>query len=221
MVPSSKIWRKRRVFSIISVVLLVAIGSLLIPAIRHAILRTAGWVLVANDPLQPADVIVITVGGDGAEFLEAADLVHSGVAPMVAVFAEPPEAVEREFTRRGFAYENAAARAIRELRELGVANVEEIPREVSGSEDEGPALASWCDQYHLSAVVVVSPPDHSRRLRRLLHRSMQGHSTQVLIRSTRYLEFDPDRWWQTHDERRTEIEELEKLTLDFVRHPLS
>lgn len=197
----------------------MSISIFFIPGIRDAILRTAGWVLVANDPLQTADVIVITVGSDGAEFLEAADLVHSGVAPKVAVFAEPPEPIEREFIRRGLPYENDAARAARELNELGVESIEQIPIEVSGSQKEGPALASWCAQHQLRSVLVVSPPDHSRRLRRLLHRSMAGHPTKVMVHSTRYLEFDPDHWWQTRDGRRTEIEELEKLALDVVRHP--
>jgi uncharacterized SAM-binding protein YcdF (DUF218 family) len=220
-VASLRIGQRHRRIHIFSLILLLAIGLVVIPGTRRAILRTAGWVLVANDPLQTADVIVITVGSDGAEFLEAADLVHNGIAPKVAVFAEPPEPIEREFIRRGLPYENNAARAVRELKELGVDNIEQIPIEVSGSQKQGPALASWCDQYQLRSVVVVSPPDHSRRLRRLLHRSLVGHATKVIVHSTRYLQFDPNHWWKTRDGRRTEIEELEKLVLDAMRHPLS
>src|SRR5215510_7639013 len=72
--------------------------------IRGSILRAAGWALVVNDPVEPADIVVVATGADGAGVLEAADLVHSGVATRVAVFADPPDMVEQEFIRRGIAY---------------------------------------------------------------------------------------------------------------------
>jgi hypothetical protein len=39
--------------------------------------------------------------------------------------------------------------------------------------------------------------------------------------SARYSDFDPDRWWGSRGGIRIEIEELEKLLLDVVRHPIS
>src|ERR1700731_869711 len=44
-------------------------------AIRTPILRAAGWALVVDEPLEPADIIVIAVDADGPGVLEAADLV--------------------------------------------------------------------------------------------------------------------------------------------------
>ena len=164
---------------------------------------------------------MVSLAADGAGVLEAADLVHRGVARRVAVFADPPDAIDLEFIRRGVPYEDAGARSIRQLKELGVENVEEIPRSVAGSEDEGPVLADWCDQQRLHEVLLVSLSDHSRRLRRVIHRSMKGHQTQITLRTARYSDFDPDRWWQTRGGTRTELEELEKLLLDIVRHPIS
>jgi hypothetical protein len=153
--------------------------------------------------------------------LEAADLVHSGIATRVAVFADPPGPVDREFIRRGIPYEDAAARSIRQLRALGVRTVEQIPRAVAGSEAEGELLPGWCAQNHFRAVVVVSTTDHSRRLSRVLRRSMKGRGTAVAIRPSRYSEFQPDRWWKTRDGIRTEITEMEKLVFDVLAHPLS
>jgi hypothetical protein len=152
----------------------------------------------------------------------AADLVHSGVATRVAVFTEPADTMAaQEFIRRGIPYEEAGARSVRQLQALGIDNVDRIPTSVAGTEDEGPVLAEWCDQHRFRSVVVVSSADHSRRLRRVLHRSMKGHQTRVTVRSARYLVFDPDRWWEAHGGIRTEIEELEKLLLDILRHPIS
>jgi hypothetical protein len=216
------ITRRQRWAGLVLVVMLLGVASIAISAVRRSILRAAGWALVVNERVEPADVIVVAVDADGAGVLEAADLVHSGVATRVALFADPPDTmVEREFIRRGIPYEETAARSVRYLRALGVDNIDLIPTYVAGSEDEGSVLADWSDQHRFRSVVVVSTSDHSRRLRRVLHRSMKGHQTRVTVRSARYLVFDPDRWWRSHGGVRTEVEELEKLLLDIVRHPIS
>ena len=192
-----------------------------IPATRGPILRAAGWALVFDEPVEPADIVVVTADAGGAGVLEAADLVRSGIARRVAVFADPPDAVDQEFRRRGIPYEDVAAWSVRYLRLLGVTAIEPIPRAIAGTEDVGEVLPDWCDRHQFRSVVVVSTPDHSRRLHRVLHRAMRDHRTRVRIRVTRHSEFDPDRWWETRGGIRTEIVELEKLLFDIVRHPLS
>jgi hypothetical protein len=180
-----------------------------------------GALVVADDP-GPADIVVVATGADGAGVLEAADLVHSGVATQVAVFADPPDSVvDHEFIRRGIPYEDAAARSIRQLRALGVEIIQQIPRASVGTEDEGRVLPEWCDQNRFQSVVVVTTSDHSRRLRRVLRRSMRGHETRVTVQPARHSQFDPNRWWETRGGTRTEIVELEKLFLDTLLHPIS
>jgi hypothetical protein len=164
-------------------------------------------------------VVPLDAGGGGV--LEAADLVESGIAARVALFVEIPDVADREFARRRVPYQDAATQLIKDLNALGVRDVERIPKYVSGTEDEGPALAEWCDQRHFRSVIVVSSPDHSRRLRRVLHRAMQGHQTKLTVRCARYSAFDPDRWWETQDGVRIELEESERLLLDILRHPIS
>jgi hypothetical protein len=188
--------RPRLLVIVVVVVLLSAAGG--ISAIRRPILRAVGWALVVKERVEPADVVVLAYNTDFAGMLEAADLVHSGVATRVAVFDDPPDSVALEFIRRGIAYEDAA-RSVRQLKALGVDNIEEIPRNARGTEDIGRVLPGWLDQQGLRSVVVVTTSDHSRRLRRVLHRSMKGHQTRVTVRCARYSAFDPDRWWESHD----------------------
>ena len=178
--------------------------------------------MVADDPVEHPDVIVIAIDSHGAGALETADLVHSGVASRVAVFVDSSDAtVETEFLRRGAADEGSTAQLIRQLKSLGIDTVDLVPGDVAGTEDEGPVLAKWCDQQRFHSALVVSTSDHSRRLRRLLRRSMKGHSTAVSVRSARYSAFKPEHWWESHGGTRTEIEEMEKLLFDFFRHPIS
>ena len=212
--------RWSRCIRVLAVVALIGSLAVAVPAIRDPGLRALGWALVADEPIGPADVIVVSADSDGAGVLEAVDLVQSGIASRVAVFADPPDSIDREFVRRGVPYEDRAARSTRQLRSLGVTAIEEIPM-AGGTEAEGRALPGWCDQHGFRSVVVVSSRDHSRRLRRLLDRVMHGRPTRVMVGSARHSRFDPDRWWKTRDGVRTEIIELQKLLLDVVRHPFS
>lgn len=218
---------RRRIFgwaawaTILAALVLAAFAIAAVRPLRESVLRAAGWALViSNEPVASADIIVLTVDSDGAGALEAADLVHSGVAKRVAVFDDPPSVDGTEFLRRGLPFEDAAARQIRQLRMLGVTDVMHIA-EVSGSGDEGRALPQWADEQHLGSIVVVANKDHSRRLRRVLDRAMKGRPTHVTVEPARYSSFDPDRWWQTRNGVRTAIIELQKLLLDYVAHPLS
>ena len=214
-------FRRPRWAAILVVVALAAAAIVVVPSVREPVLRTAGWALVVNEPIAPADIIVITLDSNGAGALEAADLVQSGIATRVAVFADPPSGEDDEFIRRGLPYEDASARQIHQLRWLGVTDVVQIPRTEVGTEGEGQVLPPWCDQHQFRSIVFVAARDHSRRSRRMLDRVMKGHPTHVTVRPARYSSFDPDRWWKTRSGVRTEIVELQKLMLDVVLHPMS
>jgi hypothetical protein len=192
-----------------------------VPSVREPILRATGRVLVLDEPVAPADIIVIAPDSAGAGVLQAADLVHGGIATRVAVFTDPPGGEDLEFIRRGLPYEDLAARQIRQLEWLGITDVVKIPRFEAGSEGESRILAPWCDQYAIRSVIFVAARDHSRRIRRVLNREMKGHTTRVMVQAERYSGFDPDRWWESRGGIRIAIIEFEKLMLDVVLHPFS
>ena len=206
--------------AIVVVVAAAAAAIVAMPSVREPVLRAAGWALVVNEPVAPADIIVVSLDSAAAGALEVADLVQSGIATRVAVFTDPPSGEDHEFIRRGLPYEDASARQIRQLRWLGVTDIVEIPRTDVGTEGEGQVLPPWCDQHQFRSIVFVAARDHSRRVRRVLDRAMKGHPTHVTVRSARYSSFDPDRWWETRGGVRTEIVELQKLVLEAILHPL-
>ena len=194
---------------------------LALPATREALLRAAGRALVAQDPLAPADVIVVAVDADGEGVLAAADLVHAGLATRVALFPDPPDRTDREFLRRGLPYSDRATIAAMQLRALGVTSVELIPASVNGTTAEGEVLRQWCTAQGLRHVIFVSTADHSRRTRRMLARSLRGSGTVASVRYSAYSEFDPENWWRTRRGVRIEIVEAQKLLVDAVMHPFS
>ncbi len=207
--------------SILLVVAAAAAAIVAIPSVREPLLRAAGWALVVNQPVAPADLIVVSLDSAGAGALEAADLVQSGIATRVAVFTDPQSGEDHEFIRRGLPYDDASARQIRQLKWLGVMDIVEIPRTEAGTEGEGQVLPPWCEQHQFRSIVFVAARDHSRRVRRVLDRTMKGHPVRVAVQPARYSSFDPDRWWETRGGVRTEIIELQKLVLEAILHPMS
>jgi hypothetical protein len=212
--------RFARLALILAIVLLAA-TAISIQAVRSSVLRTVGWALVAEDPVGQADVIVIPASESDAGILEAADLVRGGSATRVAIFDDPPDDVEREFIRRGVAYEDPASVALRRLGSLGIENVERIPKSLAGTEEEARVLPAWCRTRQLHSVIVISTADHSRRVRRVFNRAVERGDVKITVRVARHSEFRPDRWWQTRDGTRTAIVELQKLLLDLALHPIS
>jgi hypothetical protein len=205
------------------IALSILVGAVVVATVtplRVSVLQSLGSSLVVDEPIASADAIVLTLDSGGAGALEAADLVQSGIATRVAVFTDPPTEEDLEFIRRGLPYEDEAARQIRQLALLGVTEVMRIPRRESGTEGEAEVLPAWCDEHRFRAIVMVSTTDHSRRLRRVMARAMDGHATVVRVRPSRYSAFDPERWWETRNGTRTGIVELQKLLLDVVLHPM-
>lgn len=214
------IFRWPRWAPILVVLALAPLAIVAARSFREPILRAAGSALVVSQPVTSADAIVLSLDSGGAGALEAADLVHSGVSKRVAVFMDPPSGPDQEFIRRGVPYEDAEARQVRQLRSLGVTDIVQISR-TNGTNGIGQVLPAWCDEHRLRSIVVVATKDHSRRLQRVLDRTMKDHPTDVVVKAARYSSFDPDRWWKTRAGTRIEIIELQKLLLDVVLHPMS
>jgi hypothetical protein len=212
------LWRRRVLVACLAAGVL-AMACLACPPWRHELLRSAGRALVSAEPMVPADVIVIAVDADGQGVLEAADLVKAGMASRVALFADPPDRIDLEFERRNIPYHDAAAASRLELQSLGVAQVEVIPRPVTGTEDEAAQLPAWCVGQGYRTVIFVGNIDHTRRTQRELVRSTKGTALKVIVRGSRYSQFDPDRWWESRGGVRVFTVEMQKLLLDVLRHP--
>jgi hypothetical protein len=213
-------WALSRLAFALALCLVAGLVACLFPAPRERVLRAAGALLVAGDPEQSADAIVLAVDAGGAGALEAADLVHRGMAQRVAVFAQSPGRVGAEFARRGVPWRDEADETLSELRALGVNATERIPDTVEGTGDEGRVLPRWCAQNALHSIIFVSNRDHSRRTRRLLRRAMADSPTRVTVLFSPYSNFDPDHWWESRTGVRSEVVELQKLLLDLLAHPL-
>jgi hypothetical protein len=203
---------------LLSAVLLGAVIITSVPALRHAVLRSAGRALVAQDPPGKADIVIIATDALAPGILEAADLVHAGYATRVAIFDRPMTKAAVELARRGVTPLDLKALALQLLHELGITDITVIPP-VVGTVDEGKVLQRWCAANSIHSILFISVPDHSRRTRRVLDRALGRQGIHVMVRYARYADFEPDAWWTSRGGQRTQAVESEKLLVDYLRHP--
>jgi hypothetical protein len=206
-----------RTLTLAAAVIALVAGS----AFRGPLLSVFGRALVVDETLELSDVVVVPEWTQAAGALEASDLVHQGIASRVVVLLDRPDAAETELVRRGVRSPTQASSLVNLLRQLQVAQVESLADSGNGTQEESLTLPQWCDQHQWRTITVVSLTDHSRRLRRLLRRSMRGHATRVIVRTSRYSSFDPNGWWRTRGGIRTQVQESQKLLLDIALHPFS
>lgn len=190
------------------------------PSLRIAALTRIGNMLIHADPLEPSQAIVIAVDGEAPEILEAADLVVAGMAHTVWVFASPPDAMGREFARRGIPYADRSTVMIQTLHALGVTDVRLLSPPVDGSNAEAQRLPLWCRDQQFERIIFISVPDHSRRFKRMLEKANQGeHKTDIRVRYSRYAPFQSTDWWKSRYGVRTAVVETQKLLLDVLSPP--
>ncbi len=199
----------------------VAAAAMLVSSARDGVLRSLGYALVAEDPLEPADVIAIAPDVGDAGVLEAADLAKRGIAQRVLVVADARTPVADELARRGIDYRDEGQRFVLMLRELGIPAVEDLRLSTGGTSEAAAAVKSWALQRTLRSVLLVTGSDHSRRVGRVFKRTAAGSGVAVRIRIARYSAFAPERWWRSRGGLRTGLIELQKLALDLVAHPIS
>jgi len=207
--------RRRWLKILLLVVFVAAVGAFLQ---REVFLRSLGNLLVVEDPLRPADVAIMTTEAEHDGEVELADLLAQQMTSRVGALIPATSPASRELVRRGVTPDSPG----RILVALGARpnTVVLIPAGEGGTTDGTEALAKWCRRQGIHRVIVVTAPDHARRVKRALQRAFGRNGPEVLIHTARYAEFRPVDWWRNRRTLRTGIVELEKLLFDYAQHPL-
>lgn len=214
--PARKLLGRRRLRLLLVAAVVIGASGALAPSIG----RRIGGVLVATDALEVADVIIVPGWTHESGALEAADLYKRGIASRVAVLGPAPEPSRQELIRRGVVGVGDPW-VVSLMKRLGVQTIEVMPGYSTGTDADGNLIASWLVRNHLRSAVVVATTEHTRRLRRIMHRALEDKAVSALVVSARFSTYEPDRWWKTRTGVRTTVIELQKLLLDVVTHPFN
>jgi uncharacterized SAM-binding protein YcdF (DUF218 family) len=173
----------------------VALLLLLLAGISIVIFRGLGNWLTREDPLKPADVLVVLSGGMPSRADEAARLYRMGYAPEVWV-SRPPSAAA-ELAARGITYLGEEAYNREVLIHGGVPpeRIFVFPEMVSDTEEEIEEIARRLRAERRHSAIIVTSPEHTRRVR-VLWRRLAGDDLNAVVRAAPEDPFDAAHWWR-------------------------
>jgi uncharacterized SAM-binding protein YcdF (DUF218 family) len=176
-----------------------------------ALPRLGAW-LVAEDPLEKADAILVLGGTMYERQLEAADLYRETWAPRLFLIREIADWGERELVARGIPYLRAIDIQVDVLQKLGV------PRDAIAVLEQANSTAQEADYAYdlvtrerLKRLIVVTSKQHTRRARLVMRRRLDQTGAQVIVRASRYDRADVDRWWANRSTLRFTLFETQRL----------
>lgn len=178
----------------------------------------AGRLAYAEDPLAPADAILVLAGERTVRWREAADLRREGWAPRIVLSAGYRERAEQELVAGGIRIPSEGEVARDALLQMGhpADSVEVLPGFPDNTAAEGVLLREMASRRGWSRVIVVTSKLHSRRAGFAVRREMEGTGVAILMRASRHDDDEPSRWWTKRRTTRMLWNELPKLAAYIV-----
>ena len=172
--------------------------------------RGLGRWLIREDPLAPADVLVVLSGGLPARAEEAARLFNMHYAPEVWVSRPPSPATELANMGISYAGEETYNREI--LIHAGVPSerIHIFSKMVVDTEEEVEEISHDLSEQRKSSVIIVTSPEHTRRVRALWNK-LAGPDLQLIVHAAPGDQFDARHWWRKTQDAFAVVRELTGL----------
>jgi uncharacterized SAM-binding protein YcdF (DUF218 family) len=159
------------------------------------VFRGLGSWLVVEDPLEPADAIVVLSGSMPYRAVEAAQIYEQHLAP--EVWLTRPSGPGEDLQRLGLEYTDEETYNAEVLEKLGVPadSIHVLPDEIVNTQDEVLLIADELRKTGKSRAIIVTSPPHTRRVR-ALWKALVGNSPHAVIRYSRADPYDAPHWWR-------------------------
>lgn len=175
-------------------------------------LSRLGSFLVREDPIGPADAIIVLGGTMYERQLEAVDLYRAGVAPRISLFREIADYGELELMARGVPFLRSVDIQIDAMTRIGVPrDVITILDEANSTADEADHVVDLVRKEHFTRVIIITSKQHTRRARLVMNRRLAPLGTTVMVRATRYDKSDAEHWWRNRSTLRFTLFESQRL----------
>ena len=183
---------------------LIAISLFL--AYPWVLTQAAGW-LVTNDPIAPADALIVLSGDStGERVMQGVALWRQGVAPRVILSGGP---IGRWVT--------AAEIMRREALLLGLPSRAILLEEESRSTwEQAVKTLPMVKRLGARRVIIVTSPYHARRARWTFRRVFGPAGIEVLVSASPYSKFQADRWWTREQDTEDVLLEYFKMVHYFL-----
>lgn len=185
--------------ALLSLAAALAAAPAWLPLLAHA--------LIVNEPLQPADAIVVLGGGSGDREQTGARLYDQGLAPVVVVMGDV-------VLLPGMPDTTFASLSAAELERLGVPSsaIVQLPDSASTCDDARLTLAQLPPT--AKRLLLVTDPFHTRRAEWLFLKGADGVDIVTVAANPSW--FDPDHWWQRENGIIVVAQEYVKFAMTLI-----
>lgn len=205
---------RRFSFRIAALIVLIVVCAASVVAFRGV-----GRWLIREDPLSPADVIVVLSGSMPSRAEEAARLYRLGDAH--EVWVSQPAAPTSELASMGIRYLGEDYFNSQVLIHSGVpeAALHVFPEPIVDTQEEVKEIAAEMRREGKASVIIVTSPQHTRRVKTLWCKIV-GENPRAIVRAARQDSFDADHWWRNTQDTFSVARELMGLTNAWLNFPV-
>lgn len=199
---------------------LIALAALVViaTAVTWGIRRVGRW-LVVEDPLEPAQAIVVLSGSMPVRARQAAEIYRQGFAP--EVWVSRPASSAEELREMGIDYVGEEFYNQKVLIHLGVPPeaIRVLERPAINTEEEVREIAEELQQAEEKRVILVTSKAHTRRVR-AIWKGRVGEYPRAVIRYASEDNYDAEHWWRTTRDALTVVRELLGLANVWAGFPV-
>jgi len=203
------------------VLLAMVLGIVALSTLCAVAFRQAGTWLIVQDPLAPANAIVVLSGGLPSRARQAARIYQQNFS--ANVWISPGLPPERELEELGIAYVGESFYNQKVLLALGVPSnaIHILETPVANTEEEVKEIARECREENAHKVIIVTSKAHTRRVR-FIWRRLVGSDPELIVRYASDELFDAAHWWRNTPDALAVVRELLGLanaSLGFPSRP--
>jgi len=206
-----KILRKYLIW--ISIPIVILIVYLLSPLL----LRLTGENLVYQDPMEPADIILVLSGGAPGRVMEAVDIYRKGLSKKIILTSQEYPEGYKTLKERGLniPIEEDIEMMVLNYFKIPSRDVEIIPQTCNSTFSEATIAIPYLLQKGIKKSIIVTSKFHSKRAMKIFTNLSEGKIRFIMIPS-KYDMFDPKIWWKERTFARYVFIEYQKLSEFYI-----
>jgi len=181
--------------------------------IAAGLVLSAGRLVTREDPLEHADAIYVLGGTWSMRWLESAELMRDGYSAHIVLSPGARDVGERVLGGRGTPVPRQVdiqRQMLIERLHISADAIQILPGEVDNTAQEADAIKPIVSANHWRSLIVITDRATTRR-GALAMRRVLGPDIKIIMRASRYDEFNPGAWWTTRSMFRTTFYEFPKL----------
>jgi uncharacterized SAM-binding protein YcdF (DUF218 family) len=180
--------------------------------IAAGLFLSAGRCVTSEDPLEHADAIYVLGGTWARRWVEGADLFREGYSAHLVLSPEAPDVGEEVLAGRGMPIPRPVdiqRQLLIERAHIPAAAIEILPGELDNTAQEADAITLLAAARHWRTLIVITDRAVTRRAGYAMRRAV-GPNVKILMRASRYDNYNPGAWWTTRPMFRTTFYEFPK-----------